>query len=271
MSVVAVGKNSFLAQSVRQHSRADKWIWLSHREAADAAETFKNATCVVNFAFSPELKNGEYDPGHDIDRTVAKQLPAAAHYIMLSTRMVYGAAKRGRGLSEDDECLPANAYGRNKKIIEENLKRSLPPEKLTILRPSNIFGYEPGRRTFFGTALKNLAENKTIAFDIDPQCVRDFLPAHIFADYLYKIANRPAAGIFNLGCGFGVECGKIASWLIEGYGEGKIVVTDTSRKGEFFLNMEKTLSAYQLNETGEDDIRRACLECGRELRYFSAS
>ncbi len=270
MTIVAVGKNSYLAQSVREHAPADEWKWLSHDEAKNAPELLKSASCVINFAFAPELQKGDYDPQYDIDRIIAKQLPANTHYIMLSTRMIYGAGK-GKGFFEDDEPLPENAYGRNKAIIEENLKNSLPQEKLTILRLSNVFGYEPGRHTFFGIALKNLAIKRTVTFDIDPSCVRDFLPAHIFAGYLHKIANAPIGGTFNIGCGFGIQSGQIISWIMEGYGDGELVVTDTSRKGEFFLSMEKTLHAYHLEQASESDIREAAIACGQKLKSFNAA
>ncbi|PZO87122.1 MAG: hypothetical protein DI626_04745 [Micavibrio aeruginosavorus] len=269
MTIVAVGKNSFLAQSVREFSPADKWIWLSHDEAKHTPEILNNASCVINFAFSPELQKGDYDPQYDIDRIIAKQLSTNVHYIMLSTRMVYGAG-RGKGFSEQDKPQPENTYGRNKAIIEENLKKSWPEEKLTILRLSNIFGYEPGRHTFFGIALKNLATKNAVTFNIDPSCMRDFLPAHIFADYVYKIACAPTGGIFNIGCGFGIQSGQVVSWIIEGYGRGELVVTDNSRKGEFFLSMEKTLSAYALKQASESDIREAAIACGKRLKSFNA-
>lgn len=270
MTVVAIGKNSFLAQGVRKNNFAKSWVFLSHDEVEDQKSVVQNASILVNFAFSPDLlKEDRREDAETIDEKLAGLIAGDCHYISLSSRMVYGPGDKDKGLKEDSPCLPETPYGRNKLYIENSLRNSIAPEKLTILRPSNIFDYEPGRHTFFGAALKNLRLHNTITFDIAADCVRDFLPLNIFAKYLEHIVQSPIAGTYNLGCGFGVTCGQIAAWIIEGYGHGEVVVTDQSRKGEFFLDMSKTLIAYGLDALSESDIRKACIACGHELKSAS--
>lgn len=270
MTVVAIGKNSFLAQNVRRHPGARDWLWLSHHDAESDPALFAKASCVVNFAFAPELQTGDYDAELDIDSKIARCLPQTCRYVMLSTRMVYGAGNAQRGFRETDELKPENFYGRNKKIVEENLRRIIAPENFTILRLSNIFGFEPGRHTFFGAALKNLAERKQIVFDISLDSVRDFLPVSIFAEHLVAAVSEGASGAYNIGCGFPVECGQIAEWIIEGYGDGEIVCTDNSRRGEFFLDTTKSLAHIKLPAVTIDDVRAACVSCGQQLRASNA-
>lgn len=270
MTIVAVGKNSFLAQNIRHHADTSTWTWLTHKEALSAPNALHAASVLINFAFSPDLVKGPYDPLQDLDSHLAEMIQAQnTHFVMLGTRMVYGQPSHTRGFREDDTLVPDNVYGRNKKIIEETLRDILPANRLTILRLSNVFGYEPGRSTFFGTALQNLALHKTITFDIAPDSIRDFLPARLFAERIDKIVRNPVSGTYNIGCGFGVECGDIARWIIEGYGDGELVVTGTSRKGEFYLDTGKAMRTFDLPPVTKEDILQACLDCGQRLIAFA--
>lgn len=267
MSVIVVGKNSFLAGGLRENPKASEWVFLSHEEALEP-NRLDNADVLINFALHPSFLKDPYDRNKDLDTKLASILPKECQYIALSSRMVYGPPiKKDEGLEESGPYNPQNAYGENKLAIEKSLQGLVAQDKLTILRLSNIFGFEPGRHTFFGAALKNLHTNKAITFDIAEDCVRDFLPRDKFTEYLIQIAKSPQPGIFNVGCGYGVECGQIANWIIEGYGEGRIIVTDQSRKGEFFLNMKHTLTTYRLSPVTKDDIRQACIKCGQELKF----
>jgi dTDP-4-dehydrorhamnose reductase/UDP-glucose 4-epimerase len=270
MTVVAVGKTAFLAGALRADSASKGWIFLSHDEALRDTSWAKNAATVVNFAFSPALRTGAYDAGEDVDSRLAAIVAGAqAKYIMLSTRAVYGISAGDSGLKEGQAENPATPYGSNKLAIENALREKL-GDRLTVLRLGNIFGHEykngHGRGTFFGQSLAGLAERKTIEFDMNPDQPRDFLASWRFAAALALIAAKPQAGLFNLGAGFGTPCKKIAEWLIEGYGEGRLVVNDKDKKDPFWLDMTKTRAAFGLPVVREEDLRQDCLACGKNLR-----
>lgn len=262
MTVVAVGKSSFLAGAVRDKN-PEGWVFLSRNEALKDTSWAKDAKTVVNFAFSPILRTGDYSAAEDIDGRLAALAPQ--HYIMISSRAAYGPASGDGRLRETDEAKPSTPYGRNKLAIEKLLEKTL-GKRLTVLRPGNIFGHERGRATFFGRALSNLAEKKTITFDMNPQQTRDFLAAWHFADALIKIAAQPAPGLFNLGAGYATPCADIASWLIEGYGEGKLEVKDAGKEEQFWLDMAKTRGTYGLQAVPPATLKQDCIACGRQLK-----
>ncbi len=270
MTVVAVGKSSFLAGAVRENSAAKDWLFLSHEEALQDTSWVGRVSSVVNFAFSPALRTGAYNSAIDIDSSLAALVAGTqARYIMLSTRAVYGPTSGDFGLKEGEAENPATPYGRNKLAVENALREEL-GDRLTVLRLGNIFGHEykkgHGRATFFGLSLAGLAERKTIAFDMNPDQPRDFCSAWRFADALAAIVAKPQAGVFNLGSGFGTPCGKIAELLIEGYGEGRLVVDDKGKNDSFWLDMAKTRAAFGLPASSHDELRQDCLACGRALR-----
>ena len=265
MTVVAVGKSSFLARAVRERNDPE-WIFLSHEEALRGQAWLDGARCVVNFAFPPQFKKAGYDADLDIDSRLARLIAGRpVHYVMLSSRLVYGRAPDNFGLTEDAPSAPEGPYAAAKMKIEESL-RSLIPGNLTILRIANIFGFEYGRETFFGRAMTDLSGKKTITLDIDPSVRRDFLAAWRFADALATIARKPVAGVFNLGSGFGTECGKAAQWLIEGYGQGRVAVSATAANDQFWLDMARTRAAYGLPAATPETLERDCVSCGRWLK-----
>ncbi len=108
MKIVAVGKTSFLAQETAKHPAAQDWLFLSHDEALAHPGWLDNASVVINFAFPPYFKTQTYDTQSDVDSFLAKMIGARpVHYIMLSSRMVYGQSDNGFGLAEDRRrCQP---------------------------------------------------------------------------------------------------------------------------------------------------------------------
>lgn len=269
MSVVVIGQSSFMAQEVKKKS--PEWTFLSHGEALSQTDWTKKAACIVNFAFDPRMRTGGYIAEADIDSKLARMIEGTqAHYIMLSSRMVYGAPISGFELHENDPANPVNPYGQSKLRIENALQDIL-GNRLTILRLSNIFGFEPGRRSFFGMALTRLAREKKIVYDMSPKVRRDFLSVWKFADTLKAIAAAPRPGLYNLGSGIGLETAKIAEWLIAGYGEGSLVIERDAENDQFWLDMNKTNQAYSLAPLTIADLQRDCMACGERLKSWKES
>lgn len=265
MSIVVIGKNSFLARAAAAHPGCDGWVFLSHDEALADKGWTRGADCVINFAFDPALHQG-YDAQQDVDAKIADSIGRNTHYIMMSSRLVYDTAKPGLTFHETDRPAPDTPYGATKLRIENNLIEGLGLARVTILRLGNIFGDEYGRKSFFGMALTRLKDEGKIVFDIAPDSKRDFLSAQRFARALEKIVATPQGGIFNLGSGIGVAAADIAAWLILGYGQGEAVYTDKKTQGQFRLDMSKTRKSFGLEEVTSEDLQADVMECGRRLK-----
>lgn len=267
MSIVVVGKNSFLARALAAHPDGREWTFLTHHEALESGTWTKDAGLVINCAFAPSFHTKGYHADEDIDTKLAERIAGgSAHYIMLSSRLVYGTKRAGLPFRETDEAAPDTPYGEAKWRIEQSLVAALGQARLTILRPSNIFGDEYRRKSFFGMALTSLKDQNKIFIDLAPESLRDFLPVKFFADYVTRFSRARLPGLYNLGAGFGTKAEEIASWLIEGYGSGEIVYTGRRTDGQFWLDMGKTAQAFSLNKITPDILREECMACGRRLR-----
>lgn len=265
MVCTVIGKNSFLASSLLGREETKNWRFISHEDAKKDDSWLKGADVIVNFAFSPVMMKEGYHSQEDFDSSLARKIEDLdhVHYVMISSRKVYGASEEERCYKEGDYLAPDTPYGMAKMVVEEKLGKIIPAERLTILRPSNVFGAELNRKTFFGFALTKLVNEKKIVYDFSPQVKRDFLSVKSFSEDLLKIVSVKKGGIYNLGAGFGVPCGDIAHWLIEGYGAGELIVTDDVQKDAFCLDMTKTMQTFNLEYRSIEDLRIDCIELGR--------
>jgi UDP-glucose 4-epimerase len=184
-------------------------------------------------------------------------------YVMLSSRKVY--APSARPLAEADPTAPQDRYGEHKLAIEQALRARL-GERLTILRLANVFGYErgPERRTFLSLLLDGLADAGRIRFDMSPFTARDFLPVEACARVLARIVAAPPGGVLNLGSGIALPTGRLALWVLEGYGRGELVIESPREHDAFVLDVGRLRSLYG-EPTTMAELRESCLQLGRRL------
>lgn len=269
MKVVVVGQKSFIARALQARPETAAWRFVDWRQALQEEQWLQGADCLINCAFDDALKREPYSAARDIDLLLAERLleRTDVHYLMLSSRMAYGPALQGGRLAESQPCDPLSLYGAAKLRSEQALAAVL-RERLTVLRLSNVCGYElePGRRSFFAMASHSLVEDGRIVLDMSPFIERDFLPVEVLASWLPRIVARLQPGLFNLGAGQGTPTGRIAQWLIEGYGSGQLLVTDLREYDGFWLDMQRSREAFGLDGVTQEFLRQYCCALGARLR-----
>ena len=242
--VAVIGKRSFIAASwlqafpamVESVSRSD----LSEVRVADC-------DVVANCSINADFKNTKYQAALDDDLAAARVAKGAGkHFLMLSTRKVYGLQDDDTPIDENFSTRPTDLYGAN-KLESETRVLDLLGDQCTILRISNVFGYEFGRRSFFGIALGRLKAEGLIELDISPFVARDFIPVEYLAARLSEISVARPAGVFNLGSGVGLQLGRIAQWLIRSYGQGELLISSLEEKDSFVLNVSKLRAVEGMN------------------------
>ncbi|WAC45852.1 NAD(P)-dependent oxidoreductase [Pseudomonas sp. SL4(2022)] len=269
MSIAVVGGTGFIGQALRAQAQTAGWRFIDRSAALASDAWLEGVGCLINCAFDSALKAQPYSSDRDVDVHLASMLQRhpQVHYLMLSSRMVYGPAGHDGRLHEALQPQPLNLYGRAKWTSEQAL-RVLLGERLTVLRLSNVCGYEPvpGRRSFFAMAMSSLRDQGRIVLDMSPFVERDFLPVEVLAEALVGIAEQPQAGLFNLGAGHGVACGRVAQWLIEGYGGGELLVNNLREYDPFWLDIRSASEAYGFAGVSPAFVRDYCLGLGRRMR-----
>jgi len=268
--ILIVGRGSFLAGHVLGALPAARVRAVGHDETLRAG-LLDDIACVVNFARHPLLGSAGYRPeAMDPDLRLARRLGERwVAYLMLSSRKVY--APSAWPLAESAPTGPGDAYGRHKLEAEKRL-RALLGERLTILRLANVFGYErgPGRRSFLSISLDRLASEGEIHYDMSPFVERDFLPVEAFARLLAGIAAAPPGGVLNVGSGIGLPTGRLALWILEGFGRGRLVIDAPREHGAFVLDVTRLRELHGEPCTLEE-IRARAVAIGRRLARASAA
>jgi dTDP-4-dehydrorhamnose reductase/UDP-glucose 4-epimerase len=262
--ILVVGCHSFLAEHALQALDPAEVVAVGHDQTL-RPDLLDGIGCVVSFCRHPMVAGEAYRPDEmDVDLRLACRIGGRdIAYVMLSSRKVYAPGREA--LSETSPTGPGDAYGRNKLAVERAL-RDLLGERLTVLRLANVFGYErvPGRRTFVAMSLDRLAREGRIHYAMNPFVERDFLPVTAFARVLARILRPPPGGILNVGSGIGLPIGRLALWILEGFGRGALVIESTEERDAFVLDIARLAGLYG-QPSSLADLREACLAIGRRL------
>jgi len=263
--IVVVGKTSFIAREFLATQDRAATTAIGHAELGKIKD-IPNITCIVNFAFAPELYNGVYQPEADIDRKLgAIAAERGIHYVMMSSRKVYSAECQWDA-REDALATGQDSYGKNKIRIEQELVQLL-GSKLTILRPGNVFGFERqvGRTRFGAYMLNQLVEKDEIKLTISPAVRRDIVPVDYFCEVLGQVVKKKPSGVINVGAGQAVAVGQIARSILEGFGRGKLIAESTKIADEFQLNSGRL--ALELGLTcGVERVVKFSKSLGEQLK-----
>ncbi len=263
--LLLVGQNSFIAGHLLKRLPRDSVRAVSHDEL-DRPDLLNGIASVINAARHPASSQADYDmDALDPDIQLARRIgDRDIEMIMLSSRKVYAPSEGP--LKETSAAGPIDAYGANKLRAEERLRRLL-GGRLTILRLANIFGDErvPGRRSFLAMLLNRLSAENRIGYDMSPFVERDFLPVETLAGLLSSIVREPPGGVMNVGSGISLPTGRLALWIMEGFGGGELLISSYEEKDRFVLDIGKLKERYG-RPCSLDELRARCLDLGRKLQ-----
>ena len=250
--VLIVGDNSFIGSSFYNSIKLNDIVIANIIPYSQLHHIdLKRYDVVLNCAITYEYKTQKYNDKYDLDYLVGlKAQEAGCHYIMMSTRKIYG---NSTGLSIYDELStlnPFDRYSENKYNSEMVLDALV--ENLTILRGSNIYGFEFGRSSFVGYCMTQLKSLNTIDYDMDENIKRDFISIDTVCDVLKRVCLVKPKGIFNLSSHYGLPIGEVARFLILGYGSGKFTSTATCDKEQFILDNRRLEDALMMRFAPQD-------------------
>jgi len=128
---------------------------------------------------------------------------------------LYGCSPKETAVNETHSLSPCSYHGAGKVAIESFLTvfSGKSKNKLTILRPSNIYGPDQPLRKGFGvirTMLEHIKNDTQMQIWGDGKNVRDFLYIQdMVAACTRLIENPDTKGIFNIGSGIGHSLNQV--------------------------------------------------------------
>lgn len=262
MSVLVVGRG-FLGRAIAA-ALGDTVRLVSHDAIGDPS-ILDGVTSVVWAGRHPALGTPAWRIEADLEPRLAEHAAErGVAFVSLGTRKVYAASPRP--LREDNPLAPTDLYGRQKLALEERLA-AIDGLRLTRLRIANVFGFErlPGRSSFSTRLLATLAVEGEVRLDASPFTVRDFLPVEAAAAWIARLARDPPGGLLNLGSGIGTPIGRLALWVIEGFGRGRLVIESPAERDGFVLAVDRLRALLPGAVIDEAALRAAARAVGRRL------
>lgn len=266
--VLIVGKNSFIGKSLYKVKDENKFYKISYNDLYNTDLT--QFDVVVNCSINPSFKTSTYHLGIDVDYDVAhKSHMSGCHYIMISTRKIYGSSTTLETYDETSEEKPYDHYSENKLISEHKILSQF-GDNVTILRGSNIFGYEPDRNSMMGYFINQLDKDGIIRYNILSTTSKDIIHVDDATKIISKVCSHKPLGIYNLGTSFPYTMLNIGIFLLDGFNDGKIenrMILEGSEYGEqFVLDMKKLCSVLNIETPSVHSYPKIISDIGAKLR-----
>ena len=240
VNLLIIGKNSLLCRIFLENTKIKNFSIYSRNDLKKI--NFNRYTHIINFSFNPILKKIRYKKQFDFDFKLSEIVKEYSMiYIMISSRLVYSSSKKR--LKESTKIYkPTTNYGKNKLIIEDEIRKKM-PFKYLILRVSNILykDIKKKRNLFFYNALQSLKEKNKILLNFESSTFKDFITPDFFSNSLDKLIFRNAVGTFNFCSGIKIKVEDIVKKIIEGYGKGKFLYSSKKINNESFFMSNKKL------------------------------
>lgn len=275
-NVTVIGKNSNLAQFLAKKPETADWLFLSHEDVRTREAEIRASDVVINFAVHPDVvAKGEVTPETDLDSQIAEMLAdTPAHFIMASSRKVYGEHPEQPEITVESALSPEDPYGAAKKQIEENVAARMPADRLTVLRLTNIVGWnhkDLSQKGFAGHVFNELCtKGGMVELEYDPDCLRDFLPQEKFCEVMIALAEDPKSGTFNLGSNRPLMIGTLVTAWAKGYGDEGMMLIDRQqeRYPDVYLRSDEIYAQTGVEALSEDELINTLRADGQALREW---
>jgi nucleoside-diphosphate-sugar epimerase len=257
MRTLVVGANSFIARHLT------KFVKVSYYDFKNVDLTKYDV--VINCAINPLYKIENYQESIDIDFEIGQKVcEHGLHFIMLSTSKIYGDCDDLKCYNEFSTPKPYDNHSTNKLITENKLLTNF-PRQITILRGSNIFGFEYGRNSFMGYCMSQLVNEGKITLTFSEDSKRDFLPIENAVKIIESVCDIRPLGVYNLSSNYPLKVITVIQSLIDGYGYNSYIdQTGFKLDRQFVLDntkLKETLNIY----IGPFDYKKIFYYLGKQL------
>ena len=176
-TVVLIGNKSFIQINLFRQLKKKFNVKMIKYNDISKSNIF-NANFIINLSNSKNFYEKKYLKKNDRNLKIANMIKdSKTIFYLLSSRLVYS---QKINLSEKSKLAPISVYGKNCLKSERYCKDKL-KKRLVILRLSNIFGYENGKkkRPSLVSLILSGIKKKKVVFDDNYYLVKDFLPINI--------------------------------------------------------------------------------------------
>lgn len=198
MTIYIIGEHSFLAKHVYLFvkKRFPSVLLFSHNNIETLPDIQEEDMMIDFCGINRSDNEQEYYKGNFLFTTqLLQKITKKCYFMYISSLMVYGFKDR------DENILPnyQKWFIQSKLKSEKYLIENYPTNKLCIIRPSNIFGYdcEPYYNNLISTLVYEKIQNYQKISKINKNCYRNFLSVEGFSENIFEFIQQKKNGIWN--------------------------------------------------------------------------
>lgn len=199
-TIFILGANSFLAKNlyikIKKQNRHNV-ILLNHSEFDGVKESTDN-DIIVNFCgINRSSSKIDYEEAnHLFLHKVIDAISSKPFLIHISSLMVYGF----RNIANETLSDYQKWFIESKLNGEYYLRENYPEDKLTIIRPSNIYGFDciPYYNNLLSTLTYEKINKLNKISNINKNCYRNMLSVGGFVDKMYEFIDSRKNGTYNV-------------------------------------------------------------------------
>lgn len=197
--IILIGYKSFIQTNLYKHLNKNFYVKKIKFNQINN-KNIKNCDLIINCSNSRNFFNKKYEKKYDRNLKIAQIIKnSEVKLFLFSSRQVYS---QKFFLTEKSKLSPLNIYAKN-CIKSEKFCKKIMNDNLLILRLSNIFGYENGKKKkpSLMSLILNSLKKREIIFDNNYFLYKDFLPIDLFCLYIEKLIILDIVGTINIGSG----------------------------------------------------------------------
>jgi nucleoside-diphosphate-sugar epimerase len=269
--ILIIGKNSFLGKNLYHYIKKKKNVrLLSYKKFLKLNnKEIKNFNYLCNCSINPKYNTSKYDEKNDIDLKIVKRIQNyKINFIFLSSRKVYF---NKNNITENDKLSPRCDYSKNKLLTEKKILKLI-PNKITVLRISNVIGLKADNKrkvhsSFIDNYIKYIFSIKKIYYIND---YKDFITIKQFVRIFYNIIKKKLSGTYNVSLGKKIYINEILKWLnYKNANNNKFLIKKNCHyKDSFTLNNKKLLNLIKI-KINKSEVKNFCKTIGKKIYYRS--
>jgi nucleoside-diphosphate-sugar epimerase len=267
--LLIIGRNSFLGKNLYQYIKKKintrllsykKFLKLNDKE-------IKKFNYLCNCSLNPKYNTSKYEKKNDIDLKIVEKIQNyKINYIFLSSRKIY---YNKNNIKENDKLSPKCNYSKNKLTTEKKI-RKLIPDKVTILRISNVIGLKENNAkkvhsSFIDNYIKYIFSNKKIYYVND---YKDFITIKQFVKIFYNIIKKQLKGTYNVSLGKKIYVNEMLKWLnYRNINKNKFLIKKNYyNKDSFTLNNKKLINFIKIR-INKSEVKSFSTAIGKKIYY----
>jgi nucleoside-diphosphate-sugar epimerase len=267
--LLIIGRNSFLGKNLYQYIKKKintrllsykKFLKLNDKE-------IKKFNYLCNCSLNPKYNTSKYEKKNDIDLKIVEKIQNyKINFIFLSSRKIYF---NKNNIKENDKLSPKCNYSKNKLKTEKKI-RKLIPDKVTILRISNVIGLKEDNTkkvhsSFIDNYIKYIFSNKKIYYVND---YKDFITIKQFVKIFYNIIKKKLKGTYNVSLGKKIYVNEMLKWLNYRNINKKnfLIKKNYYNKDSFTLNNEKLINFIKIR-INKSEVKSFSKAIGKKIYY----